>query len=1207
MIEARAKGSGWEITSTLTARENERKKKNRDDTKNFKQNFKNAVQSFITFNAFCPPPNDDGVHQLTDKGAKRAPHPSKKMKRIGNEENELDRAALAEIRSMNASRDTKVNTKKRKLGSEGEQEEQEREEQEREKQQEQKEEERHQMLNDSKTPAANERRFFALYGGEDEATAGSNQAGKANKEKEEKKVEITVAVVKEKEECGRKTSPPATKMSYANMRKEAVPGTVQIIAASGKKHIVSATKGWNKVRSDNTSNAVERIEKGPTEQIPTSTRAPDEAVSCGIFSTGSGRAIKFKNIEKSLARGRALLTGTPDISGVAPSSPHDVSRSEFLNARNSKLIESGQLDYQTPMNSSRQREIGGGRGGLGSSIFSTGNGKTMRVSEASLERGRMLLDASDVANKTPVSTTHIGTSALTMSEKRPPGFPLVENKTDVPNSAPSAARFRAAHNHQRQYQNMSRMNPEQHRTSGENAFAPPLGSTRTTLQRQKDSTLNHLPTHDLFKSRIGRQKLSEFFDGALPFSEMGDAPMTDILAANITFDSAQEYRIADIVVNSRNLDVQSLTLGWRDIRDLMFTRGAKEKNLSEEWCANAYRHVVWTAASLKRAFGRKANQALSATHVLERMMYRYEREINQMRRPILRRVLERDSPSTVPMILIVSAIRSFGMCFEEENEEEKYKKLYPAEIEVSDGWYSVRAVLDDVLSSHLRANKIRVGSKMFVQNCQLNGAPEGEGVQPLKSEAYKARLLLHSNSCRPCKWDAKLGLQKFNLTVPLCSVRIDGGDVPRVLLRIDRHFPPVYRERTFAARDDESNVDSAVPAFVTRREESEIRERDKFETLQRRVIERALNKNNAENESQDTSNYEKAVSENRTAHFEKKLHLRQEEVKLRALEEAGIPERRNVSRVCRILAHGLIKHDHRIDTLDSICPKKGFSHAVVTVWDADEAFTSALEEGCVYAATHLKATEGKDEIQLTGTKHTRWMKISSDTIRHAGLHIIEKTSREKSYVDCLAIHLLTGPQFLENGGRRFAKWMFFVEIKNDDGSIIVHPNARAELFAVKISGWDEIELEKNCTRWTNLCEKCDNKCVLLRNITPDDGFDERHLVRKSSASVETFEVLASTTKAKHLASRLDRFQSHYSHETRDFIGFLRDRAMSLVSNSNNNTVAKEPTLSQFTPPRIQFEDEDNTRRRSSIRLSDSEGWGGSQWPRACVEECLQRE
>jgi hypothetical protein len=1202
VIEARAKGSGWEITSTLTARENEKKKKKKkcDDTKNFKHNFKNAVQSFITFNAFCPPTNGDGVHQLTDKSAQGAPHPSKKMKRIGNEENELDRAALAEIRSMNASRDTKVmNTKKRKLGSEGEQEEQELEEQ-----KEEEEEERQQRQNDSKPPAANERRFFALYGGgEDEANAGLNQAGIENKEEEEKKVEIAVAVVKEKEECGRKTSPPATKMSYANMRKEAVPGTVQIISASGKKHIVSATKGWNEVRSDNTSNAVERIEKGPTEQIPTSTRAPDEAVSCGIFSTGSGRAIKFKNIEKSLARGRALLTGTPDISGVAPSSPHDVNRSEYLNARNSMLIESGQLDYQTPMNSSRHREIGGGRGGFGSSIFSTGNGKTMRVSEASLERGRMLLDASDAANKTPVSTTHIGTSALTMSEKRPPGFPLVENKTHAPNSAPSAARFRAAHNHQRQYQNMSRMNPEQHRTSGENAFTPPVGSTRTTLQRQKDSTLNHLPTHDLFKSRIGRQKLSDFFDGALPFSGMGDAPMTDILAANITFDSAQEYRIADIVVNS-NLDAQSLTLGWRDIRDLMFTRGAKEKNLSEEWCANAYRHVVWTAASLKRAFGRKASQALSAKHVLERMMYRYEREINQMRRPVLRRVLERDSPSTIPMVLLVSAIRSFGMCFEEENEENEEEKckrlLYPAEIEVSDGWYSVRAVLDDVLSSHLRANRIRVGSKMFVQNCQLNGTPEGEGVQPLKSEAYKARLLLHSNSCRPCKWDAKLGLQKVNLTVPLCSVRIDGGDVPRVLLRIDRHFPPVYRERTFASRDDDSNVDSAVPAFVTRREETEISERDKFETLQRKVIERALNKDNAENESQDMSNYEKAVSENRTAHFEKQLHLRQEEVKLRALEEAGIPERRNVSRVCRILAHGLIKRGHRIDTFDSMCPKKGFSQAVVMVWDADEAFTSALEEGCVYAATHLKATEGKDEIQLTGTKHTRWTKISSDTVLHAGLHIIEKTSREKSYVDCLAIHLLTGPQFLENGGRRFAIWMFFIEIKNDDGSIIVHPNARAELFAVKISGWDEIELEKNCTRWTNLCEKCDNKCVLLRNITPDDVFDEKHLVRKSSASVETFEVLASATKAKHLASRLDRFQSHFSHETRDFVRFMRDRAMSLVSNSNNN--AKEPTLSQFTPPRIQFEDEDNTRRRSSIRLSDSEGWGGSQWPRTCFEE-----
>ncbi|CAL6305217.1 unnamed protein product [Bathycoccus prasinos] len=407
VMEARTKGSGWEITSTLNAQEKKKKKKKNDEElkiacaeKEEEEEeeeeeviFKNALQSFSLISALRYPPTRDGVHQRTGESAKGAvSRSSKKPKRSGNEENELDGAALTEIRS-NSSRKKRKQQEERKTKSlerklsenqqhddaQPQEEFEEEEEEEKEEEEEEEEEEERRQQNNSITTAVKERGFFALYG--DEANVRLQQA------------DTNEDLAKKEGDGRRKISPPETKISYANMRKEAVPGTVQITSASGKNYVVSSsTKGWSEVGSNNALKAIERIETGPIIPASTSTRAPEEAAgSCGIFSTGSGKIITFKNIEKSLAKGRALLSD-PDTNGEAPSSPQNVNhRSQYLNALNSKVVENGPLDYHTPMNSSRQASRaggggGGGGGGLGSSIFSTGNGKTMRVSEASLEK-----------------------------------------------------------------------------------------------------------------------------------------------------------------------------------------------------------------------------------------------------------------------------------------------------------------------------------------------------------------------------------------------------------------------------------------------------------------------------------------------------------------------------------------------------------------------------------------------------------------------------------------------------------------------------------------------------------------------------------------------------------------------------------------------------------------------------------------------------
>ena len=98
-VEARTSGSGWEIASTMSSAQE--KKKNPEDGKSG-FNFKNALQSF-TLDALCSPPTIDGLEQ-TGKSAKGTSHSSKESKRIGNEENELDRAALAESRSNSSTK-----------------------------------------------------------------------------------------------------------------------------------------------------------------------------------------------------------------------------------------------------------------------------------------------------------------------------------------------------------------------------------------------------------------------------------------------------------------------------------------------------------------------------------------------------------------------------------------------------------------------------------------------------------------------------------------------------------------------------------------------------------------------------------------------------------------------------------------------------------------------------------------------------------------------------------------------------------------------------------------------------------------------------------------------------------------------------------------------------------------------------------------------
>ena len=98
---------------------------------------------------------------------------------------------------------------------------------------------------------------------------------------------------------------------------------------------------------------------------------------------------------------------------------------------------------------------------------------------------------------------------------------------------------------------------------------------------------------------------------------------------------------------------------------------------------------------------------------------RYEREFNQGKRPIVKVILEQDLPATRPMVLCLSSIIYNGdgkvmqQAVSEEEREQQQLAIKgagtQAQVQLTDGWYGVKAVLDQALTRLLQAGNLKLG------------------------------------------------------------------------------------------------------------------------------------------------------------------------------------------------------------------------------------------------------------------------------------------------------------------------------------------------------------------------------------------------------------------------------------------------------------------------------------------------------------------
>ncbi|KAG8219560.1 hypothetical protein J3R82DRAFT_511, partial [Butyriboletus roseoflavus] len=214
--------------------------------------------------------------------------------------------------------------------------------------------------------------------------------------------------------------------------------------------------------------------------------------------------------------------------------------------------------------------------------------------------------------------------------------------------------------------------------------------------------------------------------------------------------------------------------------------------VEQTWVDNHWPLVLWKLAGMVALDPMSENDPFRKRwcwpEVVRQLMYRYERDLNSSSRPPLRLITTRDASAESPLVLCISNITWPASSSEGDIAP---VQTYP-ELEITDGWYRLRARVDAPLARGVRKGKIKIGRKIAVAGAKLS-AERKEGSEIL--EAYSSNvLLLTGNSTHMAPWHAKLGFQRGPFVATLNSLTADGGNVAVMMLTVIKAYPVAYIE-----------------------------------------------------------------------------------------------------------------------------------------------------------------------------------------------------------------------------------------------------------------------------------------------------------------------------------------------------------------------------------------------------------------------------
>ncbi|XP_053176160.1 breast cancer type 2 susceptibility protein [Scomber japonicus] len=442
-------------------------------------------------------------------------------------------------------------------------------------------------------------------------------------------------------------------------------------------------------------------------------------------------------------------------------------------------------------------------------------------------------------------------------------------------------------------------------------------------------------------------------------------------------------------------------------RALCDTPGVDPKLISEEWVYNHYRWIVWKQASMERSFpGTMGSLCLTPEQVLLQLKYRYDVEVDHSRRPALRKIMEKDDTAAKTLVLCVCGVVSRGHYpTRQSHNDAKTPHSADAKAEnpcavvwLTDGWYTIKAQLDDPLTAMLHKGRLAVGGKLIIHGAQLMGSQDA--CSPL--EAPESLMLkICANSSRPARWDTKLGFFRDPrpFLLPLSCLYSNGGPVGCVDIVILRSYPIQWMER---------KPDGGVVFRSVRAEEKEAR---RYNSQKQKAMEIVFAKIQAEFEKEEKGN-NKPQRRRRTISRQDIASLQDGEALYEAVQddpaylEAHLSEqqletlhtyrRSLIEKKQAELQDRYRRALENAEENEGTCPKRDVtpvwrlciadsmsqSSSVyqLNMWRPSSDLQSSLKEGCRYKVYNLTTSDGKkrggiETVQLTGNKKTQFQDI----------------------------------------------------------------------------------------------------------------------------------------------------------------------------------------------------------------------------------------
>jgi len=223
-----------------------------------------------------------------------------------------------------------------------------------------------------------------------------------------------------------------------------------------------------------------------------------------------------------------------------------------------------------------------------------------------------------------------------------------------------------------------------------------------------------------------------------------------------------------------------------------------------KWVANHWGLIIWKLAGMVRWQPDCLSRVWNPSNAVQQLKYRYEREFVCGHRSALKRILDSDCPSTMPMCLVIVGI------IRPPAHSSPIKGCSPPSevLELSDGWYKIKAHLDPVLVRVLKRGTLRVGFKIAISGASteapITDHSKSQQMEKRKKPAAKERgpceegaeeemrLYLQGNATSRARWAESLGLRPRPWVANLSSLTPDGGKIPLMDILIVKVYPPTF-------------------------------------------------------------------------------------------------------------------------------------------------------------------------------------------------------------------------------------------------------------------------------------------------------------------------------------------------------------------------------------------------------------------------------